>query len=198
MEKTKYILKHPEELIMMDEVGSNTNMKMDGNKGGARVISKIHQKGHQEAIKTDIHYTVLGLTAANGEPVCCVAILPSKAATIPSSWVTGINIAAFVDGDEDEDICGEIALSPTVLEEFFEKNVFVGGPTCTFLGKEIPCLVKISPHGGIDADILVDILRHLDQLELFKHTRQQGHKPFLLVDGHQSRMDLKFIDYLQN
>ena len=103
-----------------------------------------------------------------------------------------------MDRDEYEDVFGEIALLPTVLEELFEKKVFVGGPTCTFLGKEIPCLVKISPHGGIDADILVDILRHLDQLELFKHTRQQGRKPFLLVDGHQSRMDLKFINYLRN
>ena len=50
----------------MDEVGSNTNMKKDGNRGGSWVISEIHQKGHQEAVTTDIHYTVIGLTAANG------------------------------------------------------------------------------------------------------------------------------------
>ena len=80
-----------------------------------------------------------------------------------------------MDGDEDEEIRGEIALSPNVLEELFEKKtVFVGGPTCTFLVKDIPCLVKTYPHDGIDTNILVDILCHLDHLELFKHTRKQG------------------------
>ena len=32
--KTKYILKHPNKLIFVDEVGSNTSQAKDGQKGG--------------------------------------------------------------------------------------------------------------------------------------------------------------------
>ena len=84
------------------------NMKKDGIRGGAQVISEINQKGHKEAVTTEIHYTVLGLMAGNGEPVCCVAIIPSKSQKIPLNWVTGIIIAALINEGRDEEIHGEI------------------------------------------------------------------------------------------
>ena len=41
---------------------------------------------------------------------------------------------------------------------------------------------------------LKDILRTLDELEVFP--RVNGLKPFLLVDGHGSRLEIPFLEYI--
>ena len=43
---------------------------------------------------------------------------------------------------------------------------------------------------------MTEILQHLDSFGLFDDDRNSGIKPFLLVDGHQSRFDLKFLEYI--
>ena len=44
--------------------------------------------------------------------------------------------------------------------------------------------------------ILKDILRTIDELEVFPWVN--GLKPFLLVDGHGSRFELEFLEYINN
>ena len=73
---------------------------------------------------------------------------------------------------------------------------FPGGPTCTFQGKEIPCLTRWSPKGSITAEILIDILATLDHHGVFK--RSQGRMPFLLLDGHGSRFHPSFAKYIMD
>ena len=49
--------------------------------------------------------------------------------------------------------------------------------------------------GGITGDILVKILTYFDAMELFPCS-PKGPTPYLIVDGHQSRLDPKFVDYI--
>ena len=74
---------------------------------------------------------------------------------------------------------------------------YSGEPTCTYNGKTINCLTCISESGRITGDILVDILTYFDQIELFPRV-EGGPIPVLIVDGHQSRLDPKFVDYSNN
>ena len=69
----------------------------------------------------------------------------------------------------------ESGIDPFVTETFgnatdsdyFDRNfgpgkLFPGGPTCRFLGKDIPCMVRWTPEGSITSEILADALAHID------------------------------------
>ena len=51
-----------------------------------------------------------------------------------------------------------------------------------------------SPNGSITSQILANLLEKLDQLEVFP--RIDGVRPFLLLDGHGSRLELPFLNYI--
>ena len=87
------------------------------------------------------------------------------------------------------------------IYEFFKNNfgegeLFPGGPKCVYKGKDIPCFVRFSDKGGISREILTEILKTLDDLHLFDEDREKGMTPFMLLDSHQSRFDLKFLKYI--
>ena len=69
-----------------------------------------------------------------------------------------------------------------------------GGPKCYFNGKVIPCFVGSSPKACITSTMLAEMLKTMDSFELFD--RSTGKKPFLLLDGHHSRFELPFLDYI--
>ena len=117
----------------------------------------------------------------------CVVIIDSKTRNLYIE--TGIDLTAVKIGNEED-------------KDFFFKNSkgidkrFPGGPTCMYKGKEIPCMVRFSEGGGITTKILTDILRTLDSLELFSAGRENGIRPFVLLDGHGSRFGLEFLKYI--
>jgi len=85
-------------------------------------------------------------------------------------------------------------------KDYFEVNrgkgkMFPTGPECKFNGKIIPTLVRWSPSGSITSDILVDALATLDHHDIFDRSCD-GRKPFLLLDGHGSRFELPFLQYI--
>jgi hypothetical protein len=67
--KTKYILTRPEFIFFVDEVGCNTSQKNDGNNWGQNFIVQSGQLALLRASFTDRHFTVLGFTNGNGDPV---------------------------------------------------------------------------------------------------------------------------------
>ena len=86
-------------------------------------------------------------------------------------------------------------------EEYFRMNVGYDkyhpvGPTCTYKGKKIPCLVQFSEVGGISGHTLPNVLRHLDALKLYDNNRKNSIIPVLSVDGHDSCSDLVFLKYI--
>jgi hypothetical protein len=70
-----------------------------------------------------------------------------------------------------------------------------GGPTCYYLGKQVPCFFRTSPKASITMTLLTEMLKYLDHLGVYN--RSICH-PFLLLDGHHSRMMLPFLEYINH
>jgi len=69
------------------------------------------------------------------------------------------------------------------------------GPTCNVSGKTVPTFVTCSESGSITSQILMDTLRHIDTCLEWDRTEAT---PFLLLDGHGSRFELPFLDYVNS
>jgi hypothetical protein len=65
---------NPDYLLFVDECQSNTGMQKDKQKGKQQSIAQKGFGGTKEALMTDLHYKVMGFTAATGEAVLCVVI----------------------------------------------------------------------------------------------------------------------------
>ena len=87
-------------------------------------------------------------------------------------------------------------IGETFLLNSDDSGAMSGGPKCFFKNKRIPCFVGASPKASITSTMLADMLKVMDDLALFD--RSTGKKPFLLLDGHQSRFELPFLDYIIN
>jgi hypothetical protein len=150
-------LLHPNYLLFVDEVGSNTDMEGDGHVGGEVMVVGRGEVATQRAASSDNHFTVLGFTAATGDPVMCAIIFEGD--EIRPEVATGLDIFAPVVGDERDD-------------DFFIKNSGEGkrfplGPTCTYHGKEVPCAIACSESGSITSSLLAGFLEVMDELDLF-------------------------------
>jgi len=188
--ESEYRTTHPEFIFFADETGCNTSQKKDGNFGGRKFICKKGTKPQQQASTTDHPFTVLPFTSATGEAVCCVVIFQSNSDAVPLQWTSGIDHFVPVIASEAEAEDGT---------HDFETNMGAGkrypfGPTCQYNGIEVPCLTYCSPGGGISGEILVMILKKFDELKLVP--RDNGVLPFLLIDGHISRLDPSFLEYI--
>ena len=95
---TEYMMQRPDKLLFVDEVGSNTSTTKDGNVGGEKFLCGAAGRPQVKAGTKDSHFTVLGFTAATGEPVMCAIIFAAK--HLCESWVLGFNAAAEWIGDK--------------------------------------------------------------------------------------------------
>ena len=66
-----------------------------------------------------------------------------------------------------------------------------------FNGTNIPCYINASPKGSITFDILADILKWIDDKGVYPQ-KENGPTPFLLLDGHGSRLGVPFLSYINN
>jgi hypothetical protein len=73
--------------------------------------------------------------------------------------------------------------------------VIAGGPTFTYLDKRIPCFFGTSPKASITSTLLMYILAFLDTLGVYDCSVAE---PFLLPNGHHSRMVLPFLKYVND
>ena len=183
---THYHLTHPQNCLVVDEVGSDTSQKGDGHAGGAKYLCGRGGTPYQQSAMNDKHFTMLGFTALSGEPVLCLIIIAGVQEKFEVEC--GIDIDAIPVGDPSDD-------------DYFDRNrgkgkLFPMGPECEFNGVTVPCMVRWSPSGSITSVILRDALATMDHYGLFD--RSSGKKPFLLLDGHQSRFELPFMEYVTN
>jgi hypothetical protein len=187
--KSRYKITHPEYLLFCDETGSNTNMKNDGHVGGELFVLPVESRGSAVlGSATDIRFTVLPFTAGTGEPVMCAVLLKSerKVSELPLSWTAGIDITKNIRTN-DNDI-------ELFMDNSSDGEAMQGGPKCYFNGKKIPCFVGTSKKAGITSELLVQMLAFLDELNVFD--RSKGILPMLLLDGHHSRLEYPFVDYV--
>jgi hypothetical protein len=188
---SQYKIIRPQMLLFVDECGCNTNQSSDGYAGGQLfVLPAGEQSTGILGMVTDLHFTVLCFNAGNGEPVMCAVILKSEKQTheLPYNWVFGIDLTKNI-------------LTGKTDAHMFEMNsndgqAMSGGPTCIFNGKTVPCFVCASPKASISSQLLADMLAFMDSLNLFD--RSDGIRPFLLLDGHHSRFEIPFLDYIHN
>jgi hypothetical protein len=73
----------------VDEVGSNTSQTKDGQVGGQTHLCTVDGRPQNRAARKDVHFTVLGFTAATGEPPLCAIIFAAE--TLKQEWVTGFD-----------------------------------------------------------------------------------------------------------
>jgi hypothetical protein len=182
--KTKYLLTRPEFVLFVDEVGCNTSQKNDGNNGGQKFIIQDGQRALLRSSFGDCHFTVLGFTNASGDPVLAVIIMAST--EINAKCIMGIQPWAEVVGDPMVDI---------EANSHGPNKFYPYGPTCFLNGKEIEAYVTCSESGSITSNILKDVLTYLDNKLAFNRSEAD---PFLLLDGHGSRFELPFLDYINN
>ena len=179
---TRYIMNRPDKLIFVDEVGSNTNTSKDGNIGGEKFLCEVNTRPQIRVTTKDSHFTVLGFTTALGVPVMCSIIFAAK--ELHESWVLGFDATADWIGDEQNIDANTGGIG----------KQYPMGPTCTFNNKTIPTFCCCSENGSITAELLVEMLKALDSLDVFD--RSDGIPPFLLLDGHGSRFDYHFLKYI--
>ena len=99
---TKYLMQRPDKLLFVDEVGSNTSTTKDGNIGGEKFLCERFARPQIKAATKDSHFTVLGFTAATGEPVMCAVIFAAK--ELRNDWVLGYNgCAPWIGNEADAD-----------------------------------------------------------------------------------------------
>ena len=106
------------------------------------------------------------------------------------------------DGDESKKKMLKTSDLPDIPLDILEQNMgegkpFPGGPVCDFNGKRIPSFVTSSESGGITAEILVEILQHLDKHGVSNRTAGEP-PPCLILDGHGSRLSVPFLRYINN
>ena len=85
--------------------------------------------------------------------------------------------------------------------DYLRKNMgpgkrFPGGPSCFVGGKEVPCMCAWSENGSMTSEILTTIVKTLDILQVLD--RSSGINPFILLDGHGSRLGLPFLRYINS
>ena len=191
--KQIYIYIHrPDMGLMMDEVGCNLSQEMDHSVGGQKFLTSVQGQAYQSSSTKDLHFTCLGLTRLDGHPLMCIVIVAGKHHDIAVEC--GIDWNKLNEFDIDD-------LNNKQFEEFVQENLgegglFPGAPSSYYKGKEVPTFVTFSEKGGINGWILREILRRIDDLDLYGEDRKQGMYPFLLLDGHHSRFDLEFLKYI--
>ena len=192
--KTDIRIIKPEMAIMFDEVGSNLSQEGDNANGGERYCCGVNEVPYQAASTKNHRFTTMGVTRLDGHPLMCVVIIQGKKREL--SVESGIDWDLLDKIDDDY-------LDNTDDYEFFTDNygegkLLPGAPTCEYKGVKVPGYVVFSEGGGIDGEILTTIFRRIDDLKLYHEERKNGFIPFCLLDGHQSRFDLKFLQYINN
>ena len=133
--------------------------------------------------KASGRFTLIGLTAATGETVLCIWILAAKSLIVTD--VKRFYYRTIIPYDS----------SKTTEENMGEGKAITGLPVWKFRGELIPGLMCMSPKGSISSKIVTEAIKYLDQINVFER-HQDGPSPFGLLDGHGSRLQLPFLEYI--
>ena len=198
--KVKYRWVHANRFLVADEVGHNTNMSRQSTPRMMRTVGEKGRKSKKPAATDDCHFTVLGFTNLNGDPVLVVCIVKQKE-ELNFNITNGVDRTKTWIGDLDVFKSYSEQGIP-IPEEDIKRNIghgkrHPGGVTTVFNGIEVPMFVTNSETGSINSAILVEILQHIDALNLFPRDDTLP-APGLLVDGHGSQFQLDFLSYINN
>ena len=107
--KVTHNLLAPEMCIVMGKVGGSTSQKGDGHIGDELLICAKGMEPQKKINTKDKHFTLLGLTALNGDPVMCIIIFAGKQEHAVVE--TGMDVFADQEGEvSDEDFLLKIVV----------------------------------------------------------------------------------------
>jgi hypothetical protein len=180
--KIEVDITHPEWILFGDEVGTDINQKDDGKSAGTNYCIG---KGSRANIKSNTNggrFTVIGLTAAAGDPGMCIVIFAGEELTYEQRMGHDIRVS-FDDG--------------SIRDNSRPGKAFPGGPACHFGGKNVPALIACNPKGSITSEILREAVERMDALRLYERV-PGGQIPFVLFDAHDSRLQVPFLQYVND
>ena len=137
----------------------------DGNNGGQRYTNIKVMKTNLLLSKALGRFTLMCLTAATSDPVLCICILYAKSLSVTD--VKGFNYRASIPYES----------SKTMVGNMVKGKELPGLPVFKIRGKSIPDLMCMPPKGSIRSKILTEVLKYLDQLNVFER-RKYGPNPF--------------------
>jgi hypothetical protein len=141
----------------------------------------------QKASSKNRKFTLIGLTALTGESVMCIIIIEGKKPK--GSIEAGIDINVNPIGEPTD--------KKIIWNNSGTGKYYPGGSVCYFRGKKIPPFVRWHETGSITSAYLKEALSTLDYLEVFDR-KEGGVSPFLLLDGHLSRLEMPFLKYISD
>ena len=180
----------PGNCFVLDETGSNTHKKDDGQKGGEKKVVPRGETPKEVVGIKDSHFTVLPVSDLNGKLVFVKVIFAAK--KLSSAWTTGVEVFhELVKETESSD----------PLRNHGPGKRYPGLVLHNDDGKEIPVLFAATPNASITSSILMETFRQMDE----KGITQRGvnndgtpYFPLALLDGHASRMGEEFLRYVNN
>ena len=101
-------------------------------------------------------------------------------------WVQGLDPFAEWNGEHDD----------LISNSGIGKRRYPQEPVCMLNGIAMPTMCCCSESGSITAELLVAMLQQIDLSGVFD--RNDGVYPFLILDGHGSRFDLTFLEYINS
>jgi hypothetical protein len=157
--KTNFKLTHTERVLFVDEVEENTSQKQDSRIGGRKLIVTRGTRSQERSSYRDCHFTVLGFTAALGEPMMCAVIVAAKK-------LTAIEASGFnpLSTGMDEPRTLKEKSGHKKYKQGGCERMFPIGPTCIFEGKVVPTFVCCTDNGSITSTLLAAMLKRIDGL----------------------------------
>jgi hypothetical protein len=142
--KVQAQLNCPVMCVVMDEVGCNVNMTKDGHVNGTHFIVDKKYETKQKASKKEKHFMCLELTLLSGQPLMCVVIVDGKTDGLLVRMGVDVECQSYKTdtGETIED------KHEHLLDNMGPGCQYLGGPTCSYEGKTIPCMVTFNPGGG--------------------------------------------------
>ena len=98
--KVKVKFTRPDLAICCDEVGCNISQDGDGAAGGTKYVCHAGDEPSNSSTKRDSHFTCLGLTTFDGDPLMCVILLTGKK--------RNLMVETGIDTSKDIEVIGDI------------------------------------------------------------------------------------------
>lgn len=173
-----------ENIFCMDETGDNTHGKNDCKKGGEKKVTVKGLIPRELVGIRDSHFTVAPVTDFNGDLRIVVVIFAAE--KVPDKFCVGVDVFAEWDDDDFENNFGQGKRHP-------------GLPLYRDDGSKVPVFFAASPNASMTGAILVKLFTAMDELGISKRGIDENGKPYcpvVILDGHASRMDLGFLEYM--
>ena len=196
--KLTHHIKYLDMYIVCDEVGENSSQKRDGHIGGTLHVCERNFTPQSETFNKDKRFTLMGLTTLSDKPLTYCVIF--KVTKYCSEIEIGIDFTANSRGssnNQQERIDNNLGHEKASFDPLTSKgNFFPGGSTCVFKDIAVLCFTRWNEYGGMTYNILKEIFETTDHFNLLP--RIYNIVPFAMLDRHESRLWLTFLQYIND